>query len=75
MGRFRRRLCRRWRGAASEDRVSSRAPEKSGQGEGDTEDDPVGLDPTVSSTTETAVTPKRKAPAVSFFAHHVRKWR
>lgn len=56
-------------GASIVDRVSSRAASKSGQSEADTEDDPVGPmtpGPTVTSTTETTVTPQRKAHAVSF---------
>jgi cysteine protease ATG4 len=56
-------------GATIDDRVSSRAASKSGQSEGDTEDDPVGPmtpGPTVSSTAETDLTPQRKVHAVSF---------
>jgi cysteine protease ATG4 len=55
-------------GAAIDDRVSSRAASKSGQSEGDTEDDPVGPmtpGPIVPSTTATATSP-RKSHAVSF---------
>jgi len=54
-------------GATIDDRVSSRAASKSGQSEGDTEDDPVGPmtpGPTISTTT-TATSP-RKVHAVSF---------
>ena len=55
-------------GATIDDRVSSRAASKSGQSEGDTEDDPVGPmtpGPTDSRTGETT-TPQRKVHAVSF---------
>ena len=56
-------------GATIDDRVSSRAASKSGQSEGDTEDDPVGPmtpGPTDSRTGETTTTPQRKVHAVSF---------
>jgi len=56
-------------GATIDDRVSSRAASKSGQSEGDTEDDPVGPmtpGPTDSRAGETTTTPQRKVHAVSF---------
>src|SRR5260221_1221196 len=56
-------------GATIDDRLSSRAASKSGQSEGDTEDDPVGPmtpGPTDSRTEETTRTPQRKVHAVSF---------
>jgi cysteine protease ATG4 len=55
-------------GATVDDRVSSRAASKSGQSEGDTEDDPVmpmTPGPTVTNTAD-ATTPQRKVHAVSF---------
>jgi hypothetical protein len=59
-------------GAANDDRVFSRVASKSGQSEGDTEDDPVGP-MTPSSNTEIATTStpvvektSRKTRAVSF---------
>ena len=59
-------------GAANDDRVSSRAASKSGQSEGDTEDDPVGpMTPgsttkIVTSSTPVAEKTSRKTHAVSF---------
>ena len=58
-------------GAVIDDRISSRAASKSGQSEGDTEDDPVGpmtpgliTTPTLSTSAKT--TPSGKSHAVSF---------